>query len=159
MAKTCIPHKKLEKTLGSCVTEVPYSALVLMEIINSSKSTRRKRNVQINKGHKTQIEVNDFPRGLVVPPILLRNRGMAGTATRASLPALCMAACSLHDWDIWPLQWSVLHNLAPVTNFSPEIVGPPLLDVAVEKIPAFASLDPVALRAELPSLLIIPKLL
>lgn len=78
MAKTWIPHKKLEKTLGSCVTEVPYSALVLMEII---KSTRRKKNIQINKGHKTQIKVNDFPRGLVVPPILLRNRGMPGTTT------------------------------------------------------------------------------
>lgn len=70
-----------------------------------------------------------------------------------------MATWPLHDWDIWPLQWSVLHNLAPVTNFFPEIVKPPLLDIAVEKIPAFASLDPVAPRAELPSLLIIPKLL
>jgi len=43
---------------------------------------------------------------------------------------------------------------APVTNFSPEIVRPPLLDVAVKKIPAFASLDPVTLKAELPSLLL-----
>lgn len=134
---------------GSCVTEVPYSALTLMEIINSSKSTRRKKYMQINKGHKTQTKASGFPRRLVVPPILLRNRGTPGTATQASLPALC----------IWPMQWSVLHNLSTVTNFSPEIVRPPLSDVAVEKIPAFASLDPAALRAELPSLLIIPKFL
>lgn len=74
MAKTWIPHKKLENTLGSCVAEVPYSALVLMEIINSIKSTRRKKNVQTNRRHKTQIEVNDLP-------ILLCNRGMPGTTT------------------------------------------------------------------------------
>lgn len=151
MAKTGIPHKKLGKTLGSCVTEIAYSSLALMEIINSGKSTTREKNIQINKGDKTQIRVNDFPR---VP--LLRNRGTPGTTTRASLPALRMVVSLLRDWDVWLLQWSVLHNLAPATNFSPEIVRLPLTDVA---IPAFASQDPVALRAELPSLLIIPKLL
>lgn len=66
-----LPHKELEKTLGSRVTEVPYTALVLMEMINSSKSTSKKNQVRINR---TQIKVNEFPGGRVVPPILLHKR-------------------------------------------------------------------------------------